>query len=119
VTLPFGYNAGLPEGRTVAWGARLIVTQDGGVDFVADRQSAIGPEEPRRRLLDYLTGNDIPLERRISEMLRRRVMRTSVAQDFTVYSDGVVVVQANTNASYGYCYVVAYFADPADEAARP
>jgi hypothetical protein len=118
VSLQFGYNAGLQEGRTVAWGARLIVTQDGHVDFVHDRQSLIGPDEPRRRLLDYLNGNDIPIERRIADMLQRGVMRTSVAQEFTVCTDGVVVIKANTNASCGYCYVVAYFAQAADEAVQ-
>jgi hypothetical protein len=118
VSLTFGYNGGLPEGRTVAWGARLIVDQDGRVDFLHDRQSLIGADEPRRRLLDYLNANDIPIERRIADMLRRGTMRTSVAQDFTVYVDGVVIVKANTNASHGYCYVVAYFAEAAEEAVR-
>ena len=119
MSLSFGYNAGLPEGRTVAWGARLIVDQGGHVDFVPDRQSLIGAEEPRRRLLDYLNGNDIPIERRIADMLQRGVMRTAVAQEFTVYADGVVIVKANTNASHGYCYVVAYFVKANDEAVRP
>lgn len=119
MSLTFGYNAGLPGDRTVAWGARLIVTQDGHVDFVHDRQSVIGAEEPRRRLLDHLNGNDIPIERRIADMLRRGAMRTAVAQQFIVYADDVVVVKANTNASHGYCYVVAYFAEAAAEAVRP
>jgi len=117
--VPFGYNAGLPVDRTVAWGARLIVTQDGHVDFVYDRQAAIGAEEPRRRLLDHLNGNAVPIERIIGDLLRRGEMRIAVAQEFTVYADSVVVVKANTNASYGYCYVVAYFAQAADEAVRP
>lgn len=55
---------------------------------------------------------DIPIERRIAGMLQRGVMRTSVAQDFTIYAEGVVIVGANTNGSCGYCYVVAYFATP-------
>jgi hypothetical protein len=118
VNLTFGYNAGLPEGRTVAWGARLIVNQDGRVDFVRERQSVIGADEPLQRLLDHLNANDIPIERRIADMLQRGVMRTSVTQDFTIYADGVVIVKANTNASHGYCYVVAYFAEAADEAVR-
>ena len=118
-SVPFGYNAGLPAGRTVAWGARLIVTQDGHVDFVYDRQGVIGEEEPRRRLLDYLNGNAIPIERVIADLLRRGVMQTAVAQEFTVHADSVVVVKANTNASHGYCYVVAYFVNTDDEAVRP
>ena len=118
MSLTFGYNAGLPGDRTVAWGARLIVTQDGHVDFVHDRQGTVGAEEPLQRLLDHLNGNDIPIERRIADMLRRGVMRTSVAQEFIVHTDGVVVIKANTNASHGYCYVVAYFAEAAAEAVR-
>lgn len=104
--------------RAVAWGARLIVDEGGHVDFVHDRQSQIGADQPLQRLLDYLNANDIPTERRIADMLQRRVMRTSVAQDFTIYADGVVIVRANTNGSCGYCYVVAYFAQTADEAVR-
>jgi len=46
-------------------------------------------------------------------------MRIAVAQEFTVYADKIVVVKANTNASHGYCYVVAYFTQVADEAVRP
>jgi hypothetical protein len=118
MSLRFGYNAGLPGDRTVAWGARLIVTQDGHVDFVHDRQDTIGAEEPRRRLLEHLNGNDISIERRIADMLRRGVMRTSVAQELTVYTDGVVVIKANTNASHGYCYIVAFFTEAAAEAVR-
>jgi hypothetical protein len=118
VRLQFGHNAGLPDDRTVAWGARLIVTQQGHVDFVHDRQSVIGAEEPRRRLLDHLNGHEIPIERLISNLLRRDVMDTRVAQEFTIHADGVVVIKASTNASAGYCYVVAYFADATAEAPR-
>jgi len=41
VSLTFGYNAGLPGDRTVAWGARLIVTQDG--------QRGLRPRPPGHR----------------------------------------------------------------------
>jgi hypothetical protein len=119
MSLAFGYNAGLPPDRTVAWGARLIVTQQGDVDFVHDRQDAIGAEEPRRRLLANLSATKPPLEQLVSRLLRRGAMRTGIAQEFTVYADDVVVIKANTNGSGGYCYVVAYFAQPADEAVRP
>jgi hypothetical protein len=92
VRLTLGYNAGLPDDRTVAWGARFIVDQGGHVDFVYDRQGVIGPHEPRRPRLDYLNGNAIPIERRIADLLRRGTIRTSVAQDFTAYADAVVIV---------------------------
>jgi hypothetical protein len=46
-------------------------------------------------------------------------MHTRVAEEFTLHADEVVEVKANTNASAGYCYVVAYFAQVADEEVRP
>lgn len=42
--LPFGQDSLLPEGCLTAWGARLIVDQDGYVDFVPDRQGAAGED---------------------------------------------------------------------------
>jgi hypothetical protein len=119
VTLAFGYQRGLPVGRTVAWGARLIVTQNGGVDFLHDRQDAVGADEPRARLLAYLSSLGPRLEQRISQLLREGVMQTRVAEELAVYADNVVVIRANTNASAGYCYVVAYFAEAASEAVQP
>jgi hypothetical protein len=118
MALQFGYNRGLPPGRTVAWGARLIVTQSGGVDMLHDRQGAIGPDEPRRRLVDHLNTLDPGFLDRISRLLRDGAMRTGTAEDFVVHSDKVVIVRANTNASCGYCYVVAYFVNIDDERAR-
>jgi hypothetical protein len=118
MALQFGYNRGLPPGRTVAWGARLIVTESGDVDMLHDRQGAIGPDEPRRRLVDHLNMLDPSFFDRISHLLRDGVMRTGTAEDFVVHSDEVVIVRANTNASFGYCYVVAYFVDPEDEQVR-
>jgi hypothetical protein len=117
--LQFGYNRGLPPGRTVAWGARLIVTQSGSVDLVHDRQAAIGADEPLARLLAHLNGLDPYFTERISRLLRDGAMQTRTAEELTVHTDDVVVIVANTNASYGYCYVVAYFADPAAEQVRP
>ncbi|TMC01218.1 MAG: hypothetical protein E6J41_33390 [Chloroflexi bacterium] len=55
---------------------------------------------------------------RISRLLRDDVMRTGIAEDFVVHSDQVVIVRANTNASFGSCYVVAYFVNPEDEQVR-
>ena len=54
MSLQFGYNRGRPPGRTVAWGARRIVTQTGRVDLLHDTQHTIGPEGPRRRLIAHL-----------------------------------------------------------------
>jgi hypothetical protein len=118
VTLSFGYNAGLPADRTVAWGARLIVTQGGDVDVVPDRLSAMGDDEPLARLFLHLNGLDPRLDERISRLLRDGKMQTRVAEELTVHADDVVIINANTNASHGYCYVVAYFAQAAAEAVQ-
>ena len=63
-----------------------------------------------RRLVDHLNMLDPSFLDRISRLLREGVMRTGTAEDFVVHSDEVVIVRANTNASCGYCYVVAYLA---------
>ena len=117
--LQFGYHRGLPADRKVAWGARLIVTQGGDVDLVHDRQDVIGDQEPRRRLLDHLNALDPSLRQLISGLLRSGAMQTRRADELVVHQDDVVTVRANTNASAGYCCVVAYFSRLADETARP
>ena len=117
--LQFGYHRGLPADRTVAWGARLIVTQGGDVDLLHDRQDVIGDQESRRRLLDHLNALDPGLRQLIRNLLRSGVMQTRRADELVVHEDDVVTVRANTNASAGYCYVVAFFRCVADEAVRP
>lgn len=106
--LRFGYNDGIPQGTETAWGARLIVTQQGNVDFVYDRQDAVGDD--RQRLLEYLRDSvgDKSWDK-IKELLASYEMRTRAAKEFTVYQDDTVTMKANTLASAGYCYVVAYF----------
>jgi hypothetical protein len=108
--LRFGYNQGRPPGNELAWGARLIVTQDGAVDFVWDRQDCVGPDGERQMLLDYLA--DVVADRpwvHITTLLKSGEMQTRAAREFVVYEDSTVTMKANTNASCGYCYVVAYF----------
>jgi hypothetical protein len=113
--LHFGYRGGLPVGATVAWGARAIVTQDGAVDLVHDRQSHFGPEEGVDWLLGRLNGG--VADRWTSEaarLLRQGEMDTRVAQEFVLFEDGEVRVLGNTHGSCGYLYVVAF---PIGEAA--
>ena len=117
--LQFGYHRGLPADRTVAWGARLIVTQGGDVDLLHDRQDVIGDQEPRRRLLDHLNALDPGLRQLIRNLLRSGAMHTRRAAELVVHEDDVVTVRANILASAGYCYVVAYFIRLDDEAVRP
>lgn len=108
-TLRFGYNAGLPAGVTTAWGARAIITQQGDVDLLPDRQSVIGEPEAVDALLRALNGGILATCTGLaSRMLRDGVMSTRRAREFLLYADEAVTVKANTNASHGYLYVVAY-----------
>ena len=52
--LTFGYNTGLVRDLRAAWGARWIVTQDGGVDQLYDRQSAFGDQDRVEKLFQWL-----------------------------------------------------------------
>jgi len=106
--LGFGYNPGL-HGATCAWGARWIVTQDGSVDFVPDRQSMIGTPEEKQELISWLVQvGSQPLET-LREMLRSREVSTRASREVVLYEDERGVVVGNTNASAGYFYVAARF----------
>lgn len=109
MTLGFGYNAGLPDGVEDAWGARFIVTQDGGVDFLADRQSFIGDGD--RTIKPHLMEHFTLIVSAITEKLRNHEIDTRHEGEVIVYEiDGFKVV-GNSNGSGGYFYVAA-FIDP-------
>lgn len=106
--LRFGYR--VPDGVTAAWGARLIVTQDGDVDLVYDRQDAVGPDAERRALVDYLNGTvNGEWKGALSALLSHGVVNTRRAKEVIVYDDDRMRIEGNSNASGGYFYVVAYF----------
>lgn len=108
-TLQFGYNPGL-AGATCAWGARWIVTQQGDIDFVPDRQDCIGTPEEKQELLAWLndTVKKQP-ENVLAEMLRNYKVSTRESKEVVLYEDERGIVLGNTNASAGYFYVVARF----------
>jgi hypothetical protein len=106
--VPYGLDNIVPTGTITAWGARLIVTQDGSVDFVGDRQGCAG--EQRGVLLTTLN-EEFPVHAmndKISGLLRSGEMNTREAQDFIIHESDRLEVHANTNASAGYCYVTAW-----------
>lgn len=112
----------VPEDAIAAWGARLIVTQDGDVDILWDRQGSDGG--PHSQALFQALEERYPvldLKEQISELLRGDFYRTEVpgvylwmqmstreAEDFILHLDDRLVVHANTNSSAGYCYVTAW-----------
>jgi hypothetical protein len=109
-SLSFGYNRGLIAGVIAAWGARWIVKQNGHVDQVHNRQDCFGPDDERKRLLDYLNTEVDGAERReAARLLKAYELRTDEDKEVTLYEDQHLVVLANPQASHGYLYVVAYF----------
>ena len=104
--LAWGANDLLPEGVSAAWGARLIVGQDGYVDLVPDRQDAVGAAEPRKALLAKLNAAK-PLKN-LEALLRDGTVQTRVPGEVTVYEDADIVVRGDSRGSAGYFYIVAY-----------
>lgn len=120
----YGLAYVVPDDAIAAWGARLIVTQQGDVDFLPDRQGSDGGEHSRH--LMNLLGERFPLPtmRQLLRTLLRGTymhdgaeghvglekvqMHTREADDFILHLDDRLVVHANTNASAGYCYVTAW-----------
>lgn len=105
----WGLHHVVPDSAIAAWGARLIVTQDGEVDMLPDRQgSDDGPHADE--LLTLLNERfTIPTMRDIlGELLVRYEMSTREGEDFILFMDDRMVVHANTNGSAGYCYVTAW-----------
>lgn len=107
--LRFGYNAGLPEEVTVAWGARAILTPDHRVDLVHDRQSTIGSHPEIAALTDTLDAHvTTRWTSAASALLAAGVMHPRSREEFVLTRTDGVIVKANTLGSGGYLYVCAY-----------
>lgn len=105
---PFGYK--VPENAVAAWGARLIVTQDGLVDLVPGRYGF-------DRLLtsdELKTLDRYPLTQLlddIEQQLQDGTINTRVAEEIVFYDDDELCVWGNSNGSAGYFYVTAWLKD--------
>jgi hypothetical protein len=123
IPLSWGAPDVVPGNATAAWGARMIVDQWGMVDILPDRQDAGGPDY--KDLLARLNGGVLKeVKETISDLLRYNEffevddlgfrfsfadgLLTNKAEPFIVHMDDRVTVYANTNGSYGYCYVTAW-----------
>lgn len=106
--LSFGYNAGLPEDVKAAWGARLIVDQQGYIDFVHDRQDMFGDTADKDALKAFLTEAFPVARERASDLLKSYKMSTRDREEFVLFEDDLGKVVGNTNASAGYLYVCAF-----------
>lgn len=116
-TVPFcGVLNVYAEGSPTAWGARLIVNQNGYVDFLYDRQGAAGVDRPD--FLDLLNERfDLTsLKDALASLLIDGKMQTRTSEDFRIYQDDDIEVHADTRGSGGYCYVIAYVRTPQTDA---
>ena len=117
----------------VAWGARAILNSryDNPIDLLPDRQT-IYCESPelRKPFCQYLDNYIIPiLQMRVKQLVRGylneknfgdetavsnssdpecRALHGTVNCTFTLYEDYAIKVLANTNASHGYLYLIAF-----------
>jgi hypothetical protein len=98
--LSFGFNP--PDGVDTAWGARWIIDPNGTVDQVWDRTDAIGPDDHRRSLLNYLDNQvgDAP-HKTAQRLLREAQLSWSGDTTVTLYDDDVVTVVGNPRRSFG------------------
>ena len=105
--LQFGYNPGL-AGATCAWGARWIITQQGEVDQLYDRQDMIGTREQKDELAEWLnnTVKQQPQDA-LAVLLRTNQISTRETREVVLYEDDRGIVLGNPNSSAGYFYVTA------------
>jgi hypothetical protein len=110
----FGAHALQPNGLRAVYGARWIVTQDGHVDVLWDRQ---GVEGEAGALIDWL--NDDAFTKACDtarRFLKEHRLRTRERSPVILFQDRTGVIVADTNASAGYLYVTGWLYDdlPAD-----
>jgi len=108
-----------PEGVTACWGARAIF-RDGYVELLHDRQSVAGDETEAHRVVDAMNASHKRGEERVNalQLAKARALKLydrgkihgHAAERVRLYEDkGGLVIEANTNGSHGYLYLVAYF----------
>jgi len=109
-TLGFGLRNAVPDNAEAAWGARLIISADGYVDFVANRTDVVGSTEGKARLLALLN-EKLPgraLMTIVSDKIKAYEISTREEADVVLFdADGLKVV-GNSNASHGYFYIAAF-----------
>lgn len=109
--LPYGLHWGLVPGIKAAWGARAIISQDGMVDLLHDRQGADGEEPLVKKTMDWLNGPSKPIKAArelASSLLTNYEMTTKDETGYILYQDREGAIIASPNGSCGYLYISAY-----------
>ena len=108
MTLQYGAQWLVPDDAPAAWGARIIVSQDGLVDIVWDRTDLEGPR--KKDLVNKLESN-FPMDM-LRQVIRSKLLAgeitTNGAIDLVLFEDDELCVAGNTNGSCGYFYVAAW-----------
>jgi hypothetical protein len=109
-TLGFGLRNAVPKTAEAAWGARLIISADGYVDFLANRTDVVGSTAGKAALLALLN-EKLPgraLMDIVSAKIKAYEISTREEAEVVLFdADGLKVV-GNSNASHGYFYVAAF-----------
>lgn len=116
-SLEWGYNAGIPDVETIAWGGRAILRGE-SIDIVYG--SLHGSGEALLNFRAILDGG--LLQMAIAEarrLVRSGQMRGDEAREFVLAMDQGILVLGNTNASHGYLYLLAYVIPVTDALGHP
>lgn len=116
--MQFGLWSELKDETKVAWGARGIV-KNGTVSLLHDRQSWKGDGDDRQEFSKVLNSGALSKAiEKAEDLLFMGDMRSDKRKLFTLYEDDQCRVVGNTNASYGYLYLLAERKEAAHERAE-
>jgi hypothetical protein len=104
----WGLWSALPEGTSVAWGARAIL-KNGRIDLLWDRQSMKGCVPDRQDFARFLNKRVLlAVHETIEALWNTGQLKPNKDEKHVLYDDDTCTVVGNTNASYGYLYMLAW-----------
>lgn len=105
--LDYGWNSVLPATATAAWGARMILSERGGL--VHNRQSAVyANEADRKELTERLNNGGLAKAREeIGRLIDMGRLNSRTREDIVFFEDQELMIIGNTNGS-SYIYVTAF-----------
>lgn len=93
----------------VAWGARAIYSPGSGFSLVHDRQGFWGDKGLINPFLDLLNDGRLgEAKKNCQSLVEDLKMQKDKSETFVIFEDDRLVIKANTRASYGYVYLIAY-----------
>lgn len=105
--LRWGYTHAVPEDTKAAWGARLLLTRDGG-DLLGDRQDGWSVDEASAKLLHDRLNLIRPWQQPLGLLVSTGTVRSTEANEVVVFEDDLIKVVGNSNGSHGYFYIAGW-----------